>query len=70
LIRGQVLHFTLTQPVPNRVQALADRLKRWQVLQTKANADKRVAILYYNHPPGRQNVGAIIWTYRPHCLKC
>ena len=49
---------TLTQPVPNRVQALADRLKRWQVLQTKANADKRVAILYYNHPPGRQNVGA------------
>ena len=49
---------TLTQPVSNRVDALADRLKRWQVLQTKANADKRVAIIYYNHPPGRQNVGA------------
>lgn len=49
---------TLTQPVPNRVDALAERLKRWQVLQTKDNADKRVAIVYYNHPPGRQNVGA------------
>ncbi len=49
---------TLTQPVPNRVDALADRLKRWQVLQTKANANKRVAIIYYNHPHGRQNVGA------------
>lgn len=49
---------TLTQPVPDRVDALADRLKRWQVLQTKANADKRIAIVYYNHPPGRQNIGA------------
>jgi cobaltochelatase CobN len=49
---------TLTQPVPERVDALAERLERWQTLQTKANADKRVAIIYYNHPPGRQNVGA------------
>tara|TARA_R110002074_G_scaffold24510_8_gene73198 strand:+ start:25933 stop:30129 length:4197 start_codon:yes stop_codon:yes gene_type:complete len=49
---------TLTQPVPDRVDALAERLKRWQVLQTKDNANKRVAIVYYNHPPGRQNVGA------------
>lgn len=49
---------TLTQPVPNRVAALAERLQRWQVLQTKDNADKRVAIVYYNHPPGRQNIGA------------
>lgn len=49
---------TLTQPVPGRVEAVADRLKRWQALQSKSNADKRVAIIYYNHPPGRQNIGA------------
>lgn len=49
---------TLTQPVPERVDAVADRLKRWQTLQAKGNADKRVAIIYYNHPPGRQNIGA------------
>ncbi|WP_339753537.1 cobaltochelatase subunit CobN [uncultured Marinobacter sp.] len=49
---------TLTQPVADRVAAVADRLKRWQVLQAKDNADKRVAIIYYNHPPGRQNIGA------------
>ncbi len=49
---------TLTQPVPDRVEAVADRLKRWQALQSKSNADKRVAIIYYNHPPGRQNIGA------------
>ncbi|KPP96990.1 cobaltochelatase subunit CobN [Marinobacter sp. HL-58] len=49
---------TLTQPVQERVEAVADRLKRWQTLQAKSNADKRVAIIYYNHPPGRQNIGA------------
>lgn len=49
---------TLTQPVQDRVEAVADRLKRWRVLQSKDNADKRVAIIYYNHPPGRQNIGA------------
>lgn len=49
---------TLTQPVPERVEAVADRLKRWHLLQVKDNSDKRVAIIYYNHPPGRQNIGA------------
>jgi cobaltochelatase CobN len=49
---------TLTEPVQERVGALADRMERWQVLQIRPNADKRVAIIYYNHPPGRQNVGA------------
>ncbi|XKH02375.1 cobaltochelatase subunit CobN [Marinobacter nauticus] len=49
---------TLTRPVEGRVQAVADRLKRWQVLRDKPNAEKRVAIIYYNHPPGRQNIGA------------
>ncbi|MEX2475754.1 cobaltochelatase subunit CobN [Marinobacter sp.] len=49
---------TLTQPVQERVEAVADRLARWQTLQAKDNADKRVAIVYYNHPPGRQNIGA------------
>jgi cobaltochelatase CobN len=34
------------------------RAARWQQLQAKANADKRLAIIYYNHPPGRQNIGA------------
>jgi len=49
---------TLTRPVEDRVQAVAERLKRWQILQDKPNAEKRVAIIYYNHPPGRQNIGA------------
>ncbi|MBI4742814.1 MAG: cobaltochelatase subunit CobN [Betaproteobacteria bacterium] len=40
------------------VARLVSRAVRWQRLATKANRDKRVAIVYYNHPPGRQNIGA------------
>jgi cobaltochelatase CobN len=47
-----------TEPIPLEVQRLVSRAKRWQQLGTKRNQDKRIAIVYYNHPPGRQNIGA------------
>ncbi|MBB3221870.1 cobaltochelatase subunit CobN [Pseudoduganella umbonata] len=37
---------------------LAARVTRWLALREKPNRDKRVALIYYNHPPGRQNIGA------------
>ncbi|WBS04970.1 cobaltochelatase subunit CobN [Pseudoduganella sp. SL102] len=37
---------------------LAARVNRWLALRDKPNRDKRVALIYYNHPPGRQNIGA------------
>lgn len=40
------------------VERLGGRVGRWLALRAKANADKRVALVYYNHPPGRQNIGA------------
>lgn len=40
------------------IDRLAARSARWQTLRSKANTDKRLAIIYYNHPPGRQNIGA------------
>jgi len=52
------IRFGFSQPLPSRVEAMAARLGRWQQLQTKANAGKRLAIVYYNHPPGRHNIGA------------
>ncbi|TVP58970.1 MAG: cobaltochelatase subunit CobN [Halomonadaceae bacterium] len=52
------VRLSLTHPLGERVNALADRLQRWQQLQVSDNADKKVALIYYNHPPGRQNVGA------------
>ena len=47
-----------SQPVGAEVARQARRLARWMRLRETANADKRVAIVYYNHPPGRHNIGA------------
>ena len=40
------------------ISAVAERVRRWQVLQDKPNRDKKIAVVYYNHPPGRHNIGA------------
>lgn len=40
------------------IDRLAARVGRWLALRGKANRDKRLAVIYYNHPPGRQNIGA------------
>ncbi|WP_017925918.1 cobaltochelatase subunit CobN [Thioalkalivibrio sp. HL-Eb18] len=52
------VQLALPEPVGERVEALADRMQRWDRLRQLDNADKRVAVVYYNHPPGRQNIGA------------
>lgn len=52
------VELTLSRPLPARIDAVAKRMARWQHLREADNADKRVALIYYNHPPGRQNVGA------------
>lgn len=46
------------EPVSAEMARLVGRAARWAALRAKANAGKRVAIVYYNHPPGRQNIGA------------
>jgi len=48
----------LSKPIEAQVSLMARRVLRWVTLQTKENKDKRVAIIYYNHPPGRHNIGA------------
>lgn len=49
---------TLTLPIDKQVVLMTQRAKRWLVLQNKHNKDKKLAIVYYNHPPGRHNIGA------------
>jgi len=44
--------------LPAEADRLSARVSRWLALRAKANRDKRVALIYYNHPPGRQNIGA------------
>ena len=40
------------------MDSLLSRMGRWHHLQNTPNSDKRIAIIYYNHPPGRHNIGA------------
>ncbi|WP_243748647.1 cobaltochelatase subunit CobN [Pseudomaricurvus alcaniphilus] len=45
-------------PLAEEIDALLARVQRWHTLKTRANRDKRIAIIYYNHPPGRHNIGS------------
>ncbi|MEW6618124.1 MAG: cobaltochelatase subunit CobN [bacterium] len=56
------------RPIPERVERLIDRVKGWINLQDKPNRDKRIAIIYYNYPPGKQNVGASYLNVLPESL--
>lgn len=40
-----------------RVERLAGLVKRWTNLRRKKNQDKRVAMLFYNYPPGTGHLG-------------
>ena len=52
------VELSLSQPIASQISLLVSRLNRWLALQTLANAEKKIAIIYYNHPPGRHNIGA------------
>lgn len=52
------IELRLSHPIESQVDYLLQRAKRWLALQEKTNAKKRIAIIYYNHPPGRHNIGA------------
>jgi cobaltochelatase CobN len=45
-------------PIDERIDRVVERITRWIRLQDKPNSEKRVALIYYNHPPGKQNIGA------------
>lgn len=55
-------------PVAERVERAAARATRWADLRSKPAADKRVALMYYNYPPGKENVGASYLNVLPQSL--
>ncbi|BBO82570.1 cobalamin biosynthesis protein CobN [Desulfosarcina ovata subsp. sediminis] len=52
--RRLMVHDTIDETVDH----LIPRLKKWVTLQRKPNSEKKIAILYYNHSGGKQNIGA------------
>ncbi|HZK18193.1 MAG TPA: cobaltochelatase subunit CobN, partial [Clostridia bacterium] len=45
-------------PLPGRIERATGRALAWVNLQQKRNADKRVALVYYNHHGGKDDIGA------------
>lgn len=45
-------------PMPEQMHMLVGKAVNLARLQTKSNADKRAALLFWNHPPGEKNQGA------------
>jgi cobaltochelatase CobN len=48
----------MTAPFSPGIDALLDRVERMLALGAKPNADKRVALIYYDNPAGKGNIGA------------
>ncbi len=45
-------------PIDYQIEWIAKRAIKWAELHRKQNSEKRVAIIYYNHNGGKDNIGA------------
>ena len=52
------LTVVVDQPLPDRVATAVRRAIAYARLASTPNADKRVAMLFYNYPPGKATIGA------------
>ncbi len=50
--------YYVSRLVDENMDRIIPRLKNWLVLQEKPAKDKRIALLFYNHHQGKQNIGA------------
>ncbi len=48
----------VTSPIDAQVTRAVSRALRYVDLRETPNAEKRVALMYYNYPPGKANIGA------------
>jgi len=55
-------------PIPERVERAVDRIRQYIELQREMNLNKRVALIYYNYPPGKENIGASYLNVLPKSL--
>jgi cobaltochelatase CobN len=46
------------QAIEENIDFFIKRLEAWQRLQSTPNKDKKIAIMFWNHTPGKQNIGA------------
>lgn len=46
------------EPLPSQIDWMANRSINWAELKLKENEDKKVAVIYYNYPSGKDNIVA------------
>jgi cobaltochelatase CobN len=52
------LTVVVRRPIASRITTAVQRGLRYATLRLKSNADKRLAVMFYNYPPGKANIGA------------
>ncbi len=50
------LDISITEPIKERISTFCKRLDRFVTLRTKANCDKKIALVCYNYPAGEGNL--------------
>lgn len=56
-LKANVGGYKLHEPIPERVDRLADRAVSWLTLRRKQNNEKKIAIIYYHKYLGQSDVG-------------
>lgn len=46
------------EPIEKNMDFFVRRITAWQKLRSTPNKDKKIAIMFWNHGPGKQNIGA------------
>jgi cobaltochelatase CobN len=52
------MRVVVRRPIASQIQLATSRALRYASLRATANRDKRIAVLFYNYPPGKANIGA------------
>lgn len=55
-LQANILGFKLHDPIPDRIERFAARAARWAALHRKPNAEKKIAIIYYNKGLGQDDL--------------
>lgn len=45
-------------PQEANIERMTERIKNWTLLKYMPNSEKLIALIYYNYPPGKNNIGA------------
>ena len=52
------LTIVVRKPIDSQISIAVQRAAKWARLRAKANRDKKVALVFYNYPAGKANIGA------------